>query len=105
MQRRPHRQHRLALQTLRHIIPRRRQRLGNHHHAAGFAVQAVDDGNLPASRKFVAEQITHPIPKRSWPARFRRMHQQTGGFVHRQELFGFTKNPELRLIRHVPATY
>ena len=74
------------------------------HDPACFAVEPVDQGDLPACGKFVAKQLAHPMPERSRPAGFSRVHQKTGRFVNDQKIFRFIQDLELNLILRLHAT-
>jgi len=74
-------------------------------HPTGFAIQTVNDGNLPARGEFVTKQVTQAIPERPRPAGFRRVNKKARRFIHREQILILTHHPELRLILPVPATY
>ena len=52
---------------------------------AGFAIEPVDDRNLPAIGDLESEQLLQLAPKRARMAGFRRMHQQERRLFHDDE--------------------
>ena len=51
-----------------------RAMFGDEREAAGFAVEPVDDRDLPAIDDFVGKQLAQFIPERPFAVRFARMH-------------------------------
>ncbi len=50
--------------------------------AAGFAVEAIDDGDLAAGGELVAEEVAKAVPESAGAARFARVHEEAGRFVY-----------------------
>jgi len=69
--------------------------LGDEHNAAGLAIEAIDEGDLPARRELVAEQIAQAIPERARAAGFGGMHEEPCGFVDGEKVGRLTEHGKI----------
>lgn len=66
--------------------------------AAGFAVQAIDEGDLPGVRDFVGEEVAQAVPQGSWPIRLARVDEESRRFFDRNQIGCLAKDAEVCLI-------
>lgn len=81
------------------------RRFGHEHHSARFAIQAIDDRDLPAVRELEGEQTFQLAPERPHAVWFRRVNKEKRRLVHDEILIGFGDDREVRgRVCAIPAT-
>ncbi len=66
--------------------------------ATGFAVQAVDEGDLPGVRNFESKEVAQAVPQGPWAARLARVDEEARRFFNRNQIGCFTDDAEVCLI-------
>jgi len=64
--------------------------------AAGFAIEPVDNGNLPAIDQLEGEQLAQGGPKRRCAVGFGRMNEEEGRLVDYEVIFRLGDNAKFR---------